>query len=583
MGETVAITGVNSYFAATVLPRLQADPGVDKIIGIDVTPWKGGCRKVEFHRLDTRSETIAKVLQNVDVLYHMAFVVGEIQDKKKTRDININGSKNVFQACVENRIPKVIYTSSMTVYGSHKDNPLGFTEASPLAKNDDSYYNTSKIEVEDFVRDFFAAHPRTTLTVLRAGLLIGPRIDNMFSRLWSMKVTALPAGNIAHNQFIHEQDLGEALFLAYKKDLPGTYNVTADDAVSTRWCFKQAGAVVIPLPAPVLKLVADIAFKLRLFPAGGGWVSMSRYTIFGHNNKFKQAAGWQPRYTSKEAFQHYLQSRQREKDNFIQAMLSWIFKSGPRTRPTMEVLHVFRLGKIPGIRRLIPWMNPKKNSITYLPVNRSLGEVSNQAVPVRALHDFIDQADIHVIMDKCGCRLANNCQNHPHDIGCLFMGESALKIPHGVSRRVTREQAHDHVERAIDAGLVPMVGKVRVDNFIFLTPDRSRLLSVCFCCPCCCMMRSFKHMPGDYLNGLMPPVEGVSVEVTDPCVGCGTCLDACGFGAITIVDGRAVHDDHCRGCGRCATYCPHEAIKITIDNPQAVEDIKTRIESYVSF
>ncbi len=584
MGKTVAITGVNSYFASTLLPRLQADPEVEKIIGIDVTPWKGGYRKVEFHRVDTRDAGIINILKDVDVLFHLAFVVGEIQDKEKTRDININGSKNVFQACVTNNIKKVIYTSSMTVYGAHKHNPLGFTEDSPLARNDDSYYNTSKVEVESFVTEFFQNHPEITLTVIRAGLLVGPKINNMFSRLWSMKVTALPWGNIAHNQFIHEQDLGEALYLVYQQDVPGIYNVTADDAVTTRWCFKQSKALVVPLPAPVLRVIADIAFKLRLFPAGGGWVSMSRYTIFGLSNKFKAATGWQPRYTSAEAFLDYRRAQQRDaKDNPIQATLSWVFKSGTRTRPTMAVLHIFRLGKIPGIRRLVPWMNPDKNSMSYLPVNKSLGEVSNQALPVQALHDFIDKATIHVIMDNCGCRLARDCQHYTHDVGCLFMGKSALQIPHGVSRRVTREQAHAHVERGIDAGLIPMTGKVRVDNFIFLTPDRSELLSVCFCCPCCCMMTAFKHIPGDYLNGIMQPVEGVRVEVTDACVGCGTCLDACGFRAISIVNGRAVHDEHCRGCGRCATYCPNQAVSVTIDNPQVVDDIKKRIESYVEF
>ncbi|MFP4444955.1 MAG: NAD-dependent epimerase/dehydratase family protein [Desulfosudaceae bacterium] len=583
MGKTVAITGVNSYFASTILPRLQADPEVDKIIGIDVTPWKGGYRKVNFHRLDIRSPEITRVLAGADVLFHLAYVVGEIQDKKKTRDININGSKNVFQACLANQIPQVIYASSTTVYGSHRDNLLGFTEDAPLAGNKDSYYNTSKVEVENFVAGFFADQADTILTILRTGLLVGPKIDNMFSRLWSMKITALPAGNISHNQFIHEEDLGEALYLAWQQALPGVYNVATDDAVSTRWCFRQAGARVVSLPAPLLKIVADIAFKLRLFPASGGWVSLSRYTIFARSDRFKAATGWQPRYSSRQAFFDYLKARERDKDNIIQAILSWIFKSGPRTRPTMEVLHIFKLGKIPGLRRLIPWMNPAKNSITYLPVNQSLGEVSNEALPVQVLHDFIEQASIHVIMDKCGCRLGRQCENYTHDIGCLFMGDSALKIPHGVSRRVTREQAHAHVERAIDAGLVPMTGKVRVDNFIFLTPDRSQLLSVCFCCPCCCMMTAFRHMPGDYLDGLMPAVEGVRVEVLDNCVGCGTCLDACGFGAIQIVDGRAVHDDHCRGCGRCVTYCPHEAVTIRIDNPHAVDDVKKRIEAYVEF
>jgi len=584
MGKKVAITGVTSYFASTLLPFLQADPDVDEIIGIGRKPWPGGYDKLTYFREDIRSEKLFEIFRGVDTVYHLAFVVGEIHDKKSTLDININGSRNVFKACAENKVKKVIYTSSMTAYGSHRDNILGFTEESLLRRNEDNYYNSSKIDVENFVTEFFSHYPDIILTVLRAGLLVGPNINNMFSDLWTMKITALPAGRTTHNQMISEQDLGEAMYLAFKKELPGIYNVAADDAVPTRSCFKAAGAVVIPLPTFLLKIIANLAFKLHLFPASEGWVSVGEYTIFCNNEKFKKAADWKPKHSSREAFEQFLRSRKRDaRDNPVQAVLSWIFKSGPRTKPTMVVLNVFRLGKIPGLRRLVPWMNPKKNSMSYLPVNVNIEGVENEVLTSKIVHDFIDEASVHVIMDKCGCRLARECKHYTPDIGCLFMGDTALKMPHGVSRRVTREQAHAHVDRAVSVGLVPMTGKVRVDNFIFLTPDKSRLLSVCFCCHCCCMMTSFKHIPGDYLNGIMQPIEGLTIEVTDKCVGCGTCVETCGFNAITIENGRAVHSIQCRGCGRCATFCPQQAVTITINNPNYIEDVENRIRSYIRF
>ena len=216
-------------------------------------------------------------------------------------------------------------------------------------------------------------------------------------------------------------------------------------------------------------------------------------------------------------------------------------------------------------------------------INRSVGEKVDEVLPAQVVHDFIDEASIHVIMDKCGCRLAKKCEHHTSDIGCLFMGETALKMPHGVSRRVTPDQAHKHVERAISAGLIPMTGKVRVDNFIFLTPDKSKLLSVCFCCHCCCMMTAMKHIPPDRFDEIMTRVEGLEIEVTESCIGCGECVDTCGFDAISIVNGKAVHSDKCRGCGRCATYCKQNAVLITVNNPNALEDVKKRIESYVDY
>ena len=77
MGKRVAITGINSYFASTVLPRLEADPQVETIIGIDVSPWKGGFDKVTFYREDIRGEKIGDLLTGVDVLYHLAFIINK--------------------------------------------------------------------------------------------------------------------------------------------------------------------------------------------------------------------------------------------------------------------------------------------------------------------------------------------------------------------------------------------------------------------------------------------------------------------------------------------------------------------------
>jgi len=215
-------------------------------------------------------------------------------------------------------------------------------------------------------------------------------------------------------------------------------------------------------------------------------------------------------------------------------------------------------------------------------VNEKLEGHVKEIVPAQVVHDFIDTASYHVIMDTCGCRLAGKCEHFTATVGCLFMGETATKLPHKVSREVTREEAHKHVDRAVGVGLVPMVGKVRVDNFIFLTPDKSKLLSVCFCCHCCCMMGALKHIPGEHLDQVMTPMEGLSVEVTDDCIGCGTCVETCIFNAISVENGRAVHSGQCRGCGRCVTYCPQKAVQISIKNPETfVEEVEQRIKSYV--
>jgi len=261
--------------------------------------------------------------------------------------------------------------------------------------------------------------------------------------------------------------------------------------------------------------------------------------------------------------------------------LKWLYRRGTIMRPGMALLEsLYRLGKIPLIRRMNPWMNPRKNEMSYIPINASLAAGST-LLPPKIIHDFIDLTPYHMISETCGCRLAQGCEHFPDTIGCLFMGPTALALSPGTMRRVSPEEAHRHVETAVSLGLAPVIGKIRVDNFIFLERDRGRLLSVCFCCHCCCMMGYFRHIPARHLNEVMRPIEGLSIEVTGECKGCGECLKYCRFGAITIKDGKALHGNLCRGCGRCERYCPNGAVSIRLVNPRFHEDVIRRISSYV--
>jgi caffeyl-CoA reductase-Etf complex subunit CarE len=63
------------------------------------------------------------------------------------------------------------------------------------------------------------------------------------------------------------------------------------------------------------------------------------------------------------------------------------------------------------------------------------------------------------------------------------------------------------------------------------------------------------------------------VNVGDACNGCGVCVSACPFGAITIVGGKAQIGDACRVCGACEPVCPMKAITIKKnDGPQSFAD-----------
>lgn len=214
---------------------------------------------------------------------------------------------------------------------------------------------------------------------------------------------------------------------------------------------------------------------------------------------------------------------------------------------------------------------PKDNLI---PVNEPVAPPGEMVLPSEVAAHFVNQANHLFIMDRCFCREADQCDDYPIDIGCLFMGEAVHGINPKLGHPATREEAHVHLARARDAGLVHMIGRNRIDYVWMGVGPYGKLLTICNCCPCCCLWRVLPELP-DEIRANVTAMPGVSVRVTDRCVGCGACTDdVCFVDAIRIVDHRAVVSDQCLGCGRCVEACPTGAIELSITDTYVTDAIE---------
>ncbi len=252
-------------------------------------------------------------------------------------------------------------------------------------------------------------------------------------------------------------------------------------------------------------------------------------------------------------------------------------------RMSMDSLDMlYRLANLPIIRNFHPWIDTKKTNMFWIPVNKNLERAEDVVLPYQVVEELIDKSSHRVIMHFCGCRAAYECKNHPLEIGCLMMGEDTKKISPFFGRQASKKEARDHLKKVVKAGIPPFVGKARVDNFIFGIPDNGRLLTVCFCCQCCCISRIMDHLPPNEQKEQMPRLEGLEIWVDkDKCTGCGACVDQCFIHSLYMKNGKAHIPDSCRGCGRCALICPQEAIRLRLNNPDFVQQAVKSIESYV--
>ena len=209
----VAVTGISGYMGKLLMPLLQKDRKVERIIGIDIQEPADTkkLKKLEFIQADVRDPSIAEAIKGADVLLHMAFKLWRFPNSKDIDDININGSFNVFDAAVKAKVKKLIFTSSTVAYGIRADNPIPLNEDQPLRPNEDLYYGMQKKACEMRLQEIQAQNPDMQITILRPCAIAGPNAPSDSFDAYVSDPAIVVRGYDPPAQLVHEDDVMQAL------------------------------------------------------------------------------------------------------------------------------------------------------------------------------------------------------------------------------------------------------------------------------------------------------------------------------------------------------------------------------------
>src|ERR687893_2716806 len=168
---TVAVTGPTGTFGFGLMPLLQADDRIGRIVGIARRPFdpaEHGWTKMEYRRGDVRDEAaLEEAFANVDVVVHLAFMITGTAARADTRAINVDGTLNAFRAAAAAGAERFVYASSVAAYGFHRDNPVPLTEDWPTRPATRLFYAQEKAELEQLLAGEAAEHPELDLYLLR--------------------------------------------------------------------------------------------------------------------------------------------------------------------------------------------------------------------------------------------------------------------------------------------------------------------------------------------------------------------------------------------------------------------------------
>ena len=306
--SAVLVTGVSGAVGARVAERLLRHPLCARVVGIDVVPPPVVDPRLDARLLDLADPrakeaggSLAEALGEVSAVLHLAWTVAASRGVEDTvARANHRALQAALGAAAKTGARSFVYLSSATVYGAWPDNKIPLTEDARLRPNPGFSFAVAKAEGERMVAEWAAARPEVAVAVLRPCVVVGAGDKPLYDALGVVRVPG--SGDPARPvQYLHVDDLADAVVLAWEKRLSGVYNVAPDAGIPEEQARALAGGVArVHLPERLSATVSAAGWRLlrRGVPAEARQYATHPWVVAPDR---LIAEGWSPRFSSEEA------------------------------------------------------------------------------------------------------------------------------------------------------------------------------------------------------------------------------------------------------------------------------------------
>jgi UDP-glucose 4-epimerase len=309
------ITGGSGYIGGRLIELLTQRDDTE-VVNLDVNHPAVQEPRTRFVQMDIRDRGMRALLEaeRPDALVHLAFVLNPLRDEHAMYDIDVNGTDNVLTAASAAGTQQLLVASSTTAYGAFPDNPVPLTEEDPVRGLPGYEYARDKTEIDRLCQLWAARHPDRLMTIVRPTIVFGPNVDNYIVRFWSQSpFFPLLDGNDPDWQFVHEDDVVDAMSRLLTEQRAGIFNLTADGTIKLSECARLAGLKTRRISTRLYRRIARTSWALHLprVEAPPGQIDFILYPWIASNEKIKAELGWTPRYTSRETFEITMRAKGR--------------------------------------------------------------------------------------------------------------------------------------------------------------------------------------------------------------------------------------------------------------------------------
>ena len=300
-GEKVLITGIAGGQGQLIAKRLA---GTYALTGVDRSPWDDHPPEISVHVLDLRKRKMEDIFrtERPDAVVHHAFIRHFRVEPRVRHEVNVLGTKLLLEYCVAHGVKRVVVLSSSYVYGALPDNPYYVDEEYPLNVSRTYPEVRDLAEVDTLCTAFLWRHPEIATTILRPVSILGPHVSGSMAQYLRQRYVPTIMGFDPMTQFIHEEDVADAVALALQSGTHGVFNVIGPGAVPLSVAIDQTGGTALPIPEPLARLVFQQLFNLGLYPVPPGAIDFVKYPCTLDGRRFRDTTGFTPRHSLEDTF-----------------------------------------------------------------------------------------------------------------------------------------------------------------------------------------------------------------------------------------------------------------------------------------
>ncbi len=299
--ERLLITGISGGQGRLVAKRVADEFDVS---GVDRTPWEGHPHRITVHTMDLRKKKFEDIFrrERPTAVVHLAFVRHFRADPSVRHEINVAGTKRLLEYCAEYGVKKFVVLSSSYVYGALPENSYYMDEDTAL--NVSRHYPDIRdlAEVDTLCSTFLWKYPEITTCILRPVNTLGYYVHSAIGAYLRLRYVPTVLGFNPMVQFIHEEDVAEAIARALESGLRGVFNLAGPGAVPLKVAIQETGGTAVPLPEMAARAVLDRLFRVGLYHLPADAIDFVKYPCTVDGRRFREATGFAPLFTLEETF-----------------------------------------------------------------------------------------------------------------------------------------------------------------------------------------------------------------------------------------------------------------------------------------